>query len=913
MDVRILGVETGDFTGWDGYTGCHPFPDPGRGSPCSLTGGCCPTLGLQENGNTGSYPTTDRHNIVGVGFDDIAGDGSVLIPTVPPNGGNFSIKLGNNAGEQEAEMISTTFTVDSIAPNFQYEFTFIMDEPGHNISHQPFFEAVAFDANGIEIPCSRLVFVSGIGPDWNIINPGPGQTVYRDWELFFIDLRGYEGTDVTVQFSTHDCARGAHSGYAYLETRCEPLPLQSIEIGQECAGIDSLMIGAPPLPNSNYALLWDNGSTADSIKVAAKDSVYILEIIPPLGCAVTVEREVNLLGEGNPPAVTAISVTTPGTTEITESCGAAIFRFEKEADATNDTITISVLGSAINGTDYGIPDGGGGFDPVPDTVFIAPGDTLAEIHIEAIPDALTEGWEDIIIQFTRIAVCGPVTVQDTIDIRDVVPANVNLQVPVLPPCSADPTVTIDLSADVTGPHEITWDFDDGPASVYGPTVVSTGTYNQSHTYTAYGTYQIVFTYRDTICDVTYRDTVDFVHTPGPILSINAPTVPNIQGCAPFTASPTVTVSDPAIDNFYWNFFLSDNNGEEFHNNTNPSKPIIDGPGTYTAWFYVETSDPTYCLNKDSTSFQIVVDAPPVTSVNFVPPVLPPCSPSVSVDVPIDVTVSGDIDVEWDFGDGPGSVYTQSVTGANNQVLTQTHTYNSFGVYNITVTTTDRYCGGVTVENEIFNHQNGNPPVIDQPEIGDISVCADQAPYTVSPVVYTDSLDTAINIVYWSLDNGITFQDTTVLTPAIDSVTPNLTFQTTGIHNVIFYVEVDTVANPQYCVNIASVPFQIDIQQIPVFTPDINYTQPPLCPPPGQVPDYNVNIDLSASPDAPDSIVWNFDGVISTTINPNLSAVHDFIQPGTYPIEFTAYDPRGCSDSTFRIQSCLIFQMHLLYP
>ena len=124
MSLRALAQQTsiclnadfelGDFTNWS-----------------ASTGNCCPlqitTPGL-VNG---------RHTIMtGTGADKWS---LGLIPFIPPGGGTYTARLGNDQVGSRAEQLTYAFTVTPNNALFIYRYAVVLQDPGHPTHEQPRF------------------------------------------------------------------------------------------------------------------------------------------------------------------------------------------------------------------------------------------------------------------------------------------------------------------------------------------------------------------------------------------------------------------------------------------------------------------------------------------------------------------------------------------------------------------------------------------------------------------------------------------------------------------------------------------------------------------------------------------------------------------------------------------------------
>lgn len=119
----------------------------------------------------------------------------------------------------------------------------------------------------------------------------PGVKVYyKDWSTAMINLSGYAGKDVRIEFTAQDCKPGSHFGYAYLDFD-EILSAKPVAGDVFCDGENQTTLIGP----TGFAVYkwYKDGDlnklplTGQSITVPAVDGqMYTLEVIPypNLGC-----------------------------------------------------------------------------------------------------------------------------------------------------------------------------------------------------------------------------------------------------------------------------------------------------------------------------------------------------------------------------------------------------------------------------------------------------------------------------------------------------------------------------------------------------------------------------------------------------------------------------------------------------
>lgn len=202
-----IGFENGSFDGWE----------------CSI--GHINSADGSISLNT-SNPTFNRHTIISASagtYYDIYGG----FPTICPNGSKYSIRLGNSQTGREAERVSYTFTIPPDQNNFSiiYNYAVVFQNPNHLVWEQPKFTANVYNVtDNTYIQCSSFSYAA----DGNLPGfkqaPGRDTTVfYKEWTPVTIKLSGYAGKTIRLEFTTNDCSRGGHFGYAYVDVNedCE--------------------------------------------------------------------------------------------------------------------------------------------------------------------------------------------------------------------------------------------------------------------------------------------------------------------------------------------------------------------------------------------------------------------------------------------------------------------------------------------------------------------------------------------------------------------------------------------------------------------------------------------------------------------------------------------------------------------
>ncbi len=273
-----IDFEHGDFTNWQCFLGT--VDSVGTTNVITVTP---------------SAPTPNRHTIVPRVIPS-AIDPFGLFPTNPPDGSNFAVKLGNTNIGAQAERIRYPIHVPVNDSNFciLYNYAVVFQDPGHTIWTQPRFNAKLFDsATNAYVTCASFEYISTSGlPGFAVSTVNP-MVIYKPWSSVFMSLRGYGGRTLYLEFTTADCVRRGHWGYAYVdvETTCG----NPVEVQYDCTPPNiTTLVGPPGFQtynwwNQNYTTLLGTGQTLTLNPGPAVNSIIWLEVIPynNFGCTDT--------------------------------------------------------------------------------------------------------------------------------------------------------------------------------------------------------------------------------------------------------------------------------------------------------------------------------------------------------------------------------------------------------------------------------------------------------------------------------------------------------------------------------------------------------------------------------------------------------------------------------------------------
>ncbi len=272
-----MDFEDGDFNGWDLTRG-----DVDGSVPFSFVG---------------EFPVAPSayHQIFGGGFDPVTG-----IPTVNPLGGAFSARLGNGTGTgARAARMKQTFMVDATNYLYTYSYAVVFESPnGHTLNELPYFTVRVFDELGNNVPCGEYSVIADAAnaPNYLTTNWGGTTVLYQDWQTVFTNLSAYIGQNVTVEFTSGDCALTGHFGYAYVDASCAVNQIIASE-NIICTGESAILTA--PQGAANY--LWNTGETTQAIEVFAGGN-YTCTLTPFQGGGCEIVLNIDIIENPTPVA-----------------------------------------------------------------------------------------------------------------------------------------------------------------------------------------------------------------------------------------------------------------------------------------------------------------------------------------------------------------------------------------------------------------------------------------------------------------------------------------------------------------------------------------------------------------------------------------------------------------------------------
>ncbi|HNW96895.1 MAG TPA: PKD domain-containing protein [Bacteroidales bacterium] len=278
----------GDFTNWTGSTGENI-----SGVYSNLVAGIVA-------GTINSLPSTPgRQTIINAPGTDP--NTQNLLSVLPPAW--YSCRLGNDlcsqcvGGNPQVERLQYTYNVNSSNSIFTYQYALVFQLPSdlnHDSTGMPKFTVEVLNQSGnlIDSVCGHYE-ISAAGTlqgfqkckSLSTVCSPNDSVAWKDWTMQSFDLSDYINQNVTIQFTTYDCAQGEHFGYAYISCYCGSLEL----VQQNCGSSD---IVTAPAGFTNYIWSYEgttintvtNTITLDSV---VNGTIISCEMIPVTGLLCT--------------------------------------------------------------------------------------------------------------------------------------------------------------------------------------------------------------------------------------------------------------------------------------------------------------------------------------------------------------------------------------------------------------------------------------------------------------------------------------------------------------------------------------------------------------------------------------------------------------------------------------------------
>lgn len=231
-------VENGNITQWQQLLGTS-------GNPLSLNsfgiGNDFNRAGVQCSG-TGACANFQAINQIGTPITKLLNNGVDFYGGFAiPNQGTYCMRVGNNVGGTQADMMKYTFVVTPQNKTFKFRYAVVLEDGGsdHSAGQQPavgyyfvrgnkIIPALSSTPGGFLDQYLHSHTAHSVSADLN--NPYfkkstvNSNVVYKDWQCVELDLSYMMGKQVTFCFWAKDCTLGQHFGYAYLDGLCTDWP-----------------------------------------------------------------------------------------------------------------------------------------------------------------------------------------------------------------------------------------------------------------------------------------------------------------------------------------------------------------------------------------------------------------------------------------------------------------------------------------------------------------------------------------------------------------------------------------------------------------------------------------------------------------------------------------------------------------
>jgi hypothetical protein len=151
--------------------------------------------------------------------------------------------LGGPDTGRLVEQVTYTLTVPAGVPySVILNYAVVLENPNHLPYQQPRFTAKIYDITDDKyLSCPAFDFIASSGLPGFL--PGATDVTYKNWTSATINLAGFPGKTIRLEFTAIDCTRGGHFGYAYIDVN-ENIG-SPITGNAYCTGQNSITLSAP--------------------------------------------------------------------------------------------------------------------------------------------------------------------------------------------------------------------------------------------------------------------------------------------------------------------------------------------------------------------------------------------------------------------------------------------------------------------------------------------------------------------------------------------------------------------------------------------------------------------------------------------------------------------------------------------
>lgn len=222
-------------------------------------------------------------------------------PIVPKNAGNYTVKIGNNGTGAQAEGISYLINIPANRTEFTltYQYAVVFEDPNHSPKDQPRFIARVKDVEtGQYLPCASFEYIATSTLPGFKKTTSSSTVLYKEWTPVTINLSGYQGKQILLEFITGDCTQSGHFGYAYVDVNnlCGDL----IVGNTYCKSSDELNVSGPSgfqsykWYNDDRTISYGTGQAVKIKPTPPDGSKIFLDLVPfpGYGCPTSVNATV---------------------------------------------------------------------------------------------------------------------------------------------------------------------------------------------------------------------------------------------------------------------------------------------------------------------------------------------------------------------------------------------------------------------------------------------------------------------------------------------------------------------------------------------------------------------------------------------------------------------------------------------